>query len=177
MNNYKKIIKGVKSSDYHSQMQFYDMFANTTYRSAFAILEDSNEAEEIMQDTMLKIFTKTHLIHEDEMQMCKIARRIAVNAAIDMLRKQKANFKFDNIENIADCADEENDVDENVYTVEKIKQAISSLALGYKTIVTLRLLENMNFDDISKTLQISANTVRSQYSRALTKLRDYLINN
>ena len=82
MNNYKKIVEGVKNSDYHSQMQFYDMFATAVYQSAFAILENSNDAEEIMQDTMLKIFTKTSLINNDEKQMCIILRQIVVNAAI-----------------------------------------------------------------------------------------------
>ena len=174
MNSYKKIVKGVKNNEYRLQMQFYDMFAVATYRSAFTILENSHEAEEIMQDTMLKIFTKTSLLHEDETQMCKILRRIAINAAIDELRKRKTNFKFDDIENVADCIDEEeneNDVDENIFTVEKIKHAIASLAAGYKTIVNLHILENMSFGEISEQLQISQNTVRSQYSRALTKLR------
>ena len=177
MSNYKKIVKGVKNSDFRLQMQFYDMFAVATYQSAFAVLENSAEAEEIMQDTMLKIFTKTSLIHDDETQMCKILRRIAVNASIDALRKRKANFKFDDIEAIADCADEEN-IDENIFTVEKIKHAIDSLALGYKTIVNLHLMENMNFDEISEQLLISPNTVRSQYSRALAKVRSMIkINN
>jgi len=180
MNNYKEIIKGVKNSDYRLQMQFYDMFATTTYQSAFAIIENSNEAEEVMQDAMMKIFTKTTLIHDDETQMRKILRRIAINAAIDTLRKRKTSFKFDDIENIADCIDDdENDIDENIFTIEKTKQAIASLALGYKTIINLRLLENMSFDEISTQLKISQHTVRSQYSRALTKLRDNLktINN
>ena len=180
MNSYKEIVKGVKNSDYRLQMQFYDLFVAATYQSAFAIVENSSEAEEIMQDTMMKIFTKTSLIHEDEAQMLKILRRIAINAAIDALRKRKTNFNFDDIENIADSKyDDENEnyINENTLTVETIKQAIASLALGYKTIVSLRLLENMNFDEISKQLKISQNTVRSQYSRALTKLRDYLKKN
>ena len=176
MNDYKQIIKGVKNNDYRLQMQFYDMFANTTYQSAFAITEDSSEAEEIMQDSILKIFTKTSLIHDDKTQMCKILRRIAANAAIDALRKRKTNFKFDNIENISDCIDE-NDIDENIFTIEKIKQAINLLASSYRTIVILRILENMSFDEISEQLKIPKNTIRSQYLRALTKLREQIKNN
>lgn len=175
MDSYKQIIKGVKQNNFRLQMQFYDMFAFTTYRSAFAVMENSSDAEEIMQDTMLKVFARTSLINSEETQMRKTLRRIAINAAIDELRKRKNSFVFDNIENCADSIDEtESDIDENNFTVEKIKQVIDSLAFGYRTIVTLHLLENISFDEISEQLNISPNTVRSQYSRALAKLRNYL---
>ncbi|MDR2293285.1 MAG: sigma-70 family RNA polymerase sigma factor [Prevotellaceae bacterium] len=175
MNNYDEILKGLRRNDYRLQMQFYDMFAETTYQSAFAILRNGSDAEEIMQDTMLKALGKTSLINDDENQMRKTLRRIAVNAAIDVLRKRKSHFCFENIENISDCIDE-NDIDENILTVENIKQSVDSLALGYRTILILRLFENMNYDEISKQLKISQSSVRSQYSRALIKLRNYLKN-
>ncbi|MDR1199673.1 MAG: sigma-70 family RNA polymerase sigma factor [Prevotellaceae bacterium] len=176
MNSYKEILTGLKKNDYRLQMQFYDMFAEITYQGAFAILGNGSEAEEIMQDTMLKALTRTSLMNEDETQMRKILRRIAVNAAIDVMRKRKSYFGFEEIENITDCTDEES-LDENMPTVENIRQAIDSLALGYRTILVLRLFENMNFDEISGQLKISQATARSQYSRALMKLRNYLKNN
>ncbi|MDR2652486.1 MAG: RNA polymerase sigma factor [Prevotellaceae bacterium] len=176
MNNYKEILNGLKKNDYRLQMQFYDMFAETTYQGAFAILGNADEAEEVMQDTMLKAFTKTSLINDSEPEMRKILRRIAVNAAIDVLRKQKSHLHFENMENISDCIDE-NDIDEDVLTVENIRQSIDSLALGYRTILILRLFEDMNFDEISRQLKLSQSSVRGQYSRALMKLRNHLKNN
>ncbi|MDR1552190.1 MAG: sigma-70 family RNA polymerase sigma factor [Prevotellaceae bacterium] len=176
MNSYKEILKGLKHNDYRLQMQFYDMFAETTYRSAFAILSNGSEAEEIMQDTMLKVLTKTSLINDNESEMRKILRRIAVNAAIDVLRKRKTHLHFEEIENITDCIDD-SDIDENALTVENIKQSIDSLALGYRTILILKFFENMNFDEIAKQLKISQSSVRGQYSRALMKLRNHLKSN
>jgi len=173
MNNYTEILKGVQKNDYRLQMQFYDMFAATTYQSAFSILGNSSEAEEIMQDSMLKVFTKKSLINNDENQMRKILRRIAINAAIDILRKRKNFMVFD--EKNIDFIDDDN-VEENTLTIENIRKGISELALGYRTIVSLHLLENMSFDEISKQLKIAQATVRSQYSRALANLRKYLKN-
>ncbi|MDR0753986.1 MAG: RNA polymerase sigma factor [Prevotellaceae bacterium] len=176
MNDYKEILKGLKRNDYRLQMRFYDMFAETTYQSAFAILGNVSDAEEIMQDTILKALTRTSLINDDETLMRRTLRRIAVNAAIDVVRKQKSHFCFEDIENITDCADE-TDISENMLTVENIKQSVDSLPAGYRTVLALRLFENMNFDEISRHLKISQSTVRSQYSRALMKLRNYLKNN
>jgi RNA polymerase sigma-70 factor (ECF subfamily) len=174
MNNYAEILNGVRKNDERLQMQFYDKFATTTYQSAFAILGNSSEAEEVMQDSMLKVFTKKQLLNNDAEQMQKFLRRIAINAAIDIIRKRKNFMKI--TETDIDCIDEE-DADESTLTIENIRSGINSLALGYRTIVSLHLLENMNFDEISVQLKISQHTVRSQYSRALTKLREYLKNN
>lgn len=176
MDKYKEILRGLKRNDYRLQMQFYDMFAETTYQSAFAILRNGSDAEEIMQDTMLKALTKISLINDNEIMMRKVLKKIAINAAIDVLRKRKSHFCFENFENINDCIDE-TDVDENMLTVENIRQSVDSLALGYRTVLILRLFENMNFDEISEHLQITQSSVRSHYSRALMKLRNYLKNN
>ncbi|MDR1984030.1 MAG: sigma-70 family RNA polymerase sigma factor [Prevotellaceae bacterium] len=174
MTGYEEILNGIRQNDSRFQMQFYDMFATTTYQSAFAILGNSSDAEEIMQDCILKALTKISLIKDDELQMRKILRRIAANAAIDVLRKRKCLFDFS--ENTLDCIDDEN-TDENIMTVENIKKGIESLALGYRTILSLHFFEDMSFNEISAKLKISQPTVRSQYSRALMKLRDYLKNN
>jgi RNA polymerase sigma-70 factor (ECF subfamily) len=174
MNNYQDIINGLRKNDERLQMQFYDMFAASTYQSAFAILGDSREAEEIMQDSILKAFTKTSLINDDENQMRKTLRRIAINAAIDILRKRKNYLEINEAD--IDFIDE-NDDEEIKFTTAHIKQAIQSLAVGYRAILSLHLFENMNFNQISEQLKISQNTVRSQYSRALLKLRSHLKNN
>jgi RNA polymerase sigma-70 factor (ECF subfamily) len=176
MNSYKEILKGLRKNDYRLQMQFYDMFAESTYQSAFAILRNGSDAEEIMQDTMLKALTKTSLVNDDESIMRKTLKRIAVNAAIDVLRKRKSHFCFDDIGDIDDCMDDR-DTDENILTIENIKQSIDMLALGYRTILILRLFENMHFDEIAEQLKISQPSARSQYSRALIKLRNHLKNN
>ncbi|MDR0420450.1 MAG: hypothetical protein LBH30_03240, partial [Prevotellaceae bacterium] len=136
--NYGEILKGLRKNDYRLQMRFYDMFAETTYQSAFAILKNSNDAEEIMQDTLLKALTKISLVNDDETQMRKILRRIAINAALDVLRKRKVQFGFENMGKFTDCIDEET-VDENMPTTGNIKQAIDLLALGYRTVLILRL--------------------------------------
>ncbi|MDR3286429.1 MAG: sigma-70 family RNA polymerase sigma factor [Prevotellaceae bacterium] len=174
MNNYEEIINGLRKSDERLQMRFYDMFATTTFQSAFAILGNSHEAEEIMQDTILKALTKISLINDDENQMRKTLRRIAINASIDMLRKRKNYLEIN--EKDIDYIDD-NDGEEIKFTIAHIKKGIQSLATGYRAIVSLHLFENMNFEQISAQLKISPHTVRSQYSRALLKLRKYLKNN
>jgi RNA polymerase sigma-70 factor (ECF subfamily) len=105
--------------------------------------------------------------------MRRILRKIAINAAIDNLRKRKQLLEFD--DNMPDIPEEESG-NEKDFSIEDIKQAIEKLAIGYRTITSLYLFEKMSFDEIAKQLKIAASSVRSQYYRALEKLRKTMVN-
>ena len=82
-NEYKNLIDGVRRREQQAQMAFYDRFFRPVYQSAAAVVGHRDEAEEIMQDTLLKIFVRPELLNDDPRAMERILRRIATNAAID----------------------------------------------------------------------------------------------
>lgn len=173
MSNYGNIIKGVREYDVQSQMMFYDLFIRSVYRSAYSIVENENEAEEIAQDTMLKVLSRTDLLNDDVEAMERIMRRIAANAAIDVTRRRK-NFVFSSDE-IPDSEDAEEDEDSYDFSVEEIKEGISLLPDMYRMILSLRLFEEISFAELADMLNINCSTARVQYTRGITKLRSVLI--
>jgi len=172
MNTYTDIIKGVKQSEKQAQMAFYDMFASATYQSAMAIVGNSDEAEEVMQDNILKALTKTALLHDDADAMRRILCRMAVNQAIDTLRKRKDFLVAIETCEHADCAEDQPEADEP--RLEDIQDGIRRLPDIYRTITALRLFEEMSFDEIASQLRANPSTVRVQYTRGIAKLRTYL---
>jgi len=156
-------------------MAFYDLFFKPVYQSAYAIVGNHDDAEEIMQDTLLKVFAKTDLLHEDISIMTRLLKRIAINQAIDALRKRK-EFIFpmeEEEETALEDVEDEND-EENELTIEDIKHGIDCLSPVYRSILSLRLFEEMSFADIAVTLKINASTARVQYQRGILKLRTLL---
>ena len=51
-----------------------------------------------------------------------------------------------------------------------IQDAIDQLPNGYKTIINLRLIEELEFEQIAEMLHITSSTARSQFVRARKKL-------
>jgi RNA polymerase sigma-70 factor (ECF subfamily) len=175
MLHYIHIIKGVQRNETKSQMAFYDLFCKPVYQSAYAITGNHDEAEEIMHDTLLKVFSKTDLLHEDIGVTTRILKRIAVNQAIDLLRKRK-DFLIpleDDDETDMEDEDDENG-DERNLSVADIKNGINRLSTAYRYIVSLRLFEEMSFAEIAVQLKINASTARVQYQRGIVKLRTLL---
>jgi RNA polymerase sigma-70 factor (ECF subfamily) len=175
MKQYPDIIKGVRKNDAKSQMAFYDLFARQVYQSAFAIVGSSDEAEEIMQDTMMKVFLKTDMIRDDRVVMMRTLRRMAVNRAIDEVRKRKDFILLMESEPAMsyDVADEEETACDEV-DADDIKECISRLSPTYRSVISLRLFEEISFAEIAAQLQVNASTVRVQYTRGIAQLRHLL---
>jgi len=175
MLHYIHIIKGVQQNETKSQMAFYDLFHKPVYQSAYAIVGNHGEAEEIMHDTLLKVFTKTDLIHEDMGVMTRMLKRMAVNQAIDLFRKRKEYIIPLEEDEETDWEDEEDENREEYdLSVSDIKDGINRLSLAYRHIVSLRLFEEMSFAEIAQQLQINASTARVQYQRGIAKLKTLL---
>ena len=176
MCNYGEIVKGVRECDVRSQMMFYDLFIRTVYLSAYSVTESESEAEEIAQDTMLKVFDRTDLLNDDTKAMERILRRIASNAAIDLIRKRK-DFVV-SVEEFPDTGsseDEDTDFLEYDFSMEDIKEGVEALSVTYRSILLLRLFEEMSFTEIADMLNVNNSTVRVQYTRGIVKLKNILI--
>jgi len=174
MENYNSIIQGVRKKDMKSQMSFYDLFFRPVYQSAFAVLGNQEEAEEIMHDTLLKVFSNPDLLHDESGAMTRMLKRIATNQAIDAVRKRRDFFIPLDDDGSMDMEEEEENEAEREWSVSEIKSGISQLSLAYRNIIVLRLFEEMSFSEISEQLDVNASTVRVQYARGISKLRTLL---
>ena len=173
MKNYRHIVKGVRERNAQSQMMFYDLFIHSVFRTAYAIVENESEAEEIAQDTMLKVFDRVNLINDKTVDMERILRRIASNAAIDLIRKRKDFIISD--EDVPDFEDTDIENDRQDCSIEEIKEAIATLPDTYRNILSLRLFEEMSFAEMAELLAVNYSTVRVQYTRGIAKLQNCLI--
>lgn len=168
MESYSEILVRCEKHDRRAQMAFYDRFYQDVYRSAFYLLGETGEAEEVMQEVLLKALDRISEADRNERIMRNRLKRMAINASIDLLRKRKTIFQP--IDEHADFQEEYVDVADQEWRVERLKQAVDTLPIGYRTVVNLRLLEEFSFDEIAELLGISSSTARSQFTRAKQRL-------
>lgn len=157
------------------QKVIYDQCHRKLYFTALRILGDQFEAEEVMHDTLLKYFS-----HEKEFasqnERDKWMTRVCVNLSIDLIRKRRAvnlkleSFKRESIE------EEQITIEDNGrecfkgVTVDIIKEALSNLSQGYRTVLSLNLFEGYDYQEIAQILEIKEVSVRTQFLRAKAKL-------
>lgn len=139
------------------------------YNTCLRIIGNSMDAEEAMHDTFLKIFD--HMDHlQDEKAFYSWSQNIAVRTAIDRVRKKKPVFEpVDNLSIAVEEPDEEPEL-----SVESIKREMNNLPEGYRIVLSMRLFEECEFEEIAQALKIKVSTARSQYVRGRDKLAKIL---
>jgi RNA polymerase sigma-70 factor (ECF subfamily) len=163
--------------DKRAQMQLYQTFYKRIYNSCFRILKDRCEAEDAMQESFLKAFSKLDK-YDTQIPFEAWIVRIAVNTSIDKLRKNRPEFVDFNENALPDGIDDDNDEMEfNEGRIQQIRAAIEHLPDSDRLIVSLYLMEGYDHEEIADILNIRHGTVRVQYMRAKRKMMKFIKNN
>ncbi|SEF89627.1 RNA polymerase sigma-70 factor, ECF subfamily [Parabacteroides chinchillae] len=167
------LIEGCRQGKRASQLALYKQFAQRLYITCVRITGNQEEAEEAMQDTFLKIFSRLDQYHDSQCFEAWI-HRIAIHTAIDYVRRQKPDWE-QLPDNMAEQPDDDKEVEEQIhYTVLQVKEGMKKLAAGYRVILSLYLFEGYDMEEIASILNIQPPSVRSQYLRAKRKLLDII---
>jgi len=170
-NIHQDLIDGCRDGDPKAQFQIYKLYYKAMYNTCLRIVNDSMEAEDIMQESFLSAFEKINT-YSGTVSFGAWLKKIVINRSLDALNKKKTVLEeIDSHPAIIDDSYEDTLYMEEVETkVEEIKKAIEKLPDGYRIILSLYLIEGYDHDEISEILSISSSTSRSQLSRARQKL-------
>ncbi len=159
------IIERCKKGERKAFQELYDLYVNAMFNISVRILNNSDEAEEVLQDSFLKVFERIDTYDKNH-SFGAWLKRIVINRSLDVLKKRKLNFVSIDEANYTEEVVEE----ESIYDVEAIKKCITELPDGYRAVLTLFLFEDHSHKEIAEALNISEGTSKSQYNRAKKKL-------
>jgi len=170
-NLHQDLLDGCKVGDQKAQFQIYKLYYKAMYNTSLRIVNDTMEAEDVMQESFLSAFEKIET-YSGTVSFGAWLKKIVINRSLDALGKRKAVFEdIDAHTGIRDESPEEQGrYEEMNVKVEEVKEAIDRLPDGYRVILSLYLLEGYDHDEIAEIMGISSSTSRSQLSRAKQKL-------
>lgn len=157
--------------DEQALMRLYDLCCNVVYNASYNIVLNEQDAEEIAHDAILAAFSLLRDFKGNEAGFVAWVKKIAVNRSIDKYRRDSRRPMQVDVEEFKETV---NDDANDMYSIEQVKAALSGLPEGYRVVITLRLLEEMEYEDIANRLNINESSVRSQYSRGIAKIREVL---
>ena len=168
------IIKKCQSNDRNAQLQLYNKYCDGMLVVAKRFITNTMEAEDVVQESFIKAFTKLHQ-YKAEVTFGAWLKRIVINKSIDALKLKKQSLKeIDEAQlMVVDEATEDWNIEVSV-TIEDVKIAINQLPSKYKYVVLLYLVEGYDHQEISEILGISQIASRTQLSRGKIKLKNLL---
>lgn len=150
----------------------YNQYSQQLYFTALRITGESFDAEEIMQDTILKYHH--HPQKESIEKLGSWLKSVCIRKAIDKLREKHRTKEF--LEEYKEEAIPYK-AQPAKYSVEEIKRALLLLPDNYRTILSLHLFEGYDYQEIEQITGTKETTLRSMYKRAKDKLAATIIEN
>jgi len=158
-------------------MQYQDImniiypYKDKLYRFALRLVNNSFDAEEIVQDLLIKVWKKKEdfMKLENQEAWCMTVTR---NLAYDKLRKRKAPHA--EIETQYDLKDKQVTPDiqlEQKDLLQRVKEVINRLPLELKTVIQLRDIEGYTYQEIADIQEWSLNKVKVYIHRARKSLQ------
>ncbi|TBL68356.1 RNA polymerase sigma factor SigW [Paenibacillus thalictri] len=178
-----RLAKLARDGDRGAFAQLVDMYKDKIYHLAYRMMSNKQEAEDVVQETFLRVFTNLER-YDDQQKFSTWIYRIATNLCIDRLRKRKATYSLDAETNESEGTDFYSFMPSNEDTPEKqlilsetqqqIRESIDELPEKYKSIVILRYLQDMSLQEISDVLTMPITTIKTRLHRGREFLRKKL---
>lgn len=163
--NLKDIVLKAIKGDAQSLCKLIEDKKNSIYKIAYSYVNNREDALDIVQEVVYKVYCSITGLRQPEYFNTWVTR-ITINCSINHINKSKkvvyVSEYFDE-----DVSDEFNGTEE----IMDLRTALEKLEIKYKTVVILRYFEDMTLEEISRTLEIPLNTVKTHLYRALKILR------
>jgi RNA polymerase sigma-70 factor (ECF subfamily) len=168
----KDLLIAIKNKDKNSFKKFYDRTVDNIFSVSYNILLNHEDTQEAVQNTYIKVFNNIKTFDLNK-SFKSWFYKIAINSAIDIYRKRKGYlFGLKNffMERNSPILKKESESEKAFDNKEIIELKLKKLRLKDKKIILLSSVEGMNYEEISKILNININTIKTKIRRIKEKL-------
>jgi RNA polymerase sigma-70 factor, ECF subfamily len=153
--------------------RFIDRYQNKLVHHAFFKLGSKEEAEDVVQEVIIKVFKERTKYKNLESPVSYVFRMVS-NACIDKIRIRK-NIEFKNENYLKDISNECTN-DSTTMIIEKeehkrISEILAKIPIEQAEVIHQRVIDEMSFVEIAKILEVSTTTVKSRFKYGINKLK------
>jgi RNA polymerase sigma-70 factor (ECF subfamily) len=172
--HHDELIERCKRGEAAGYKELYQRYAKAMFNTCLRIVNNIAEAEDVLQESFTEAFRNLQNF-EYRTSFGGWLKQICINRSINQLKKRKVAWvDIDGTDIHNKTEDSFIDEQEIEFKVEKVKRSILALPDGYRTVLSLYLLEGYDHEEIAEILNVAPSTTRTQYTRAKQKLLQIL---
>lgn len=169
------LIRLAQKGDRQAYDRLVRIYQKQVYRWAFHVVRTHDVADEVTQDVFVRTYRALDRVDPDRPFGAWLCRS-TFNVALNLVRKQQFRTQWAQ-ENRAEPTDYERESAQpdawfrRRRVLQRLETAIDALPPLYRTIILLRLRDELSYEEISQALGVSLGTVMSRLARARQRLR------
>ena len=170
----KDLICRAARGDAEAFRQLVEAYQTPAYRLA-ARMCGPDSAEDVTQEAFLAAWRALPEFRGD----CRFSTwlyRLVSNAAIDCLRQEKKHRDTGDVDDLElpDGGPSLQEQAERSDTRDAVRRALDRLSPEHRQVLLLRFMQELDYGEIARALDVSEGTVKSRINRAKSKLREVL---
>ena len=177
----EELIARFQKGDENAYTELVNRYRDRLMTFVYRFVNDLEQAEDIVQDALVKVYTHKHY-YKEVAKFSTWVYTIAGNLAKTELRKRKrrqtsslSTLGLDNKDyELPSVELETGEYIQGEYTEKKIQEAIKSLPLHFRTVIILRDIQELSYEEISNIVSVPLGTVKSRINRARLQLQEAL---
>ncbi|MCU0429496.1 MAG: RNA polymerase sigma factor [Cytophagaceae bacterium] len=169
MNDESSLLEGCKRNEQSAYEALFRRYAGKMLAVARRYSKTNFEAEDLVQESFIKIFQKIHMF-ENKGSFEGWIKRIVVNTALNHFDKTKKEHYHVDIQTSVDIPDTQLESIFERLSNEELLQILQELPEGYRMVFNLYVIEGYTHKEIGEMLDISEGTSKSQLFKAKAML-------
>jgi RNA polymerase sigma factor (sigma-70 family) len=165
-----RIVELLRQDDKSAISLLYDNYSDALFGVILRIVQQEELAEEILQDTFLKIWKFRESYDESKGRFFTWMLNIARNTAIDQTRLKSFSQKNQDIDNVVSIIDNQNQDHFNVDTI-GISELITQLPEEHRSIIDLVYFKGYTHIEAAEALSLPLGTLKTRLRLAIIQLR------
>jgi len=170
----RQLICELKRGNTNAAGALMDIHGEALMRYLYSILGSRDSAEDVFQDSWVKVMEKIRLF-DTEMSFRPWLFRIARNVAYDSLRRKKRWWSIDTGQSVEPGGHpvelpDPADFGSRVIAQETVTRLLESLQPAYREVLYLRFFEDQSYEEIAALCRLPLGTVKSRLKRGLDSL-------
>lgn len=168
-NETKKLIEGCLNNDRQSQRALYDKYAPQMYPVCIRYAGNETEAEDILVDAFLNVFTHLKELKKHSSLKSWIYATVVRTSLMHLRAKRQHPFmeSFDDMDDSYNCPAPDGEA--AIVAKMEAQQAmkiIARLPETQRTIFNMYAIDGFGYKEIAETLEMNESSVRVYYQRA-----------
>lgn len=167
----KELIRRLKKGNQEAYIELLDLYGDKLIKTCFLVLKDEKEAEDVAQETFIKLFSQIHLF-KGKSSLYTWIYRIGLNLCKDKMRSKKEFILY---EDTVESGEGVEDIVIDKIDNKIIYKELEKLPHIYKEVLILFYFEDQSIKGISEILEEKEGTIKSRLSRGRIILRDAIL--
>lgn len=172
VNEDQALLARVRNRDQSAMAQVFDRYSGMAYAIALRVLNDSGQAEDVIQDVFFQIWQNPERFVSERGSLGAWLAVVIRNRSIDIIRRRKPSERFEDLI-LADTTDFASDVEREAM-LDRVREVVKELPAEQRESLELAFFSGLTHAEIARQKGEPLGTVKTRIRMALITLRKVL---